>query len=333
MAKANKLIFTSGIQPTGELMIGNYLGAIRHWVDLQSEYDCIPFVADLHALSVMQDPEVFKSRTLDCFALLIACGIDYQSHTLYVQSHLRSTPELAWLLNCYTYMGELNRMTQFKDKSKKYADNINAGLFNYPVLQAADILIVQANIVPVGRDQKQHLELTRDIATRFNNRYGNIFTLPKPYIAKEGGKIMGLLDPTKKMSKTDANDNNTVRLLDSPDTILNKFKRAVTDSGREILFREDKPGVSNLLTIQSLITQQSMEELEAHYQGKGYADLKREVAECLIEFLKPIQTRFAELRSDEATLKDIMKRGADAATERAESTLQRAKDALGLILR
>ena len=269
-----KTIF-SGIQPSGILTLGNYLGAVKNWVALQDEYDCYYCVVDLHAITVRQDPATLRRRTLDTMAILIASGIDPKKNVLYMQSHVSAHAELAWLLNCFTYMGELSRMTQFKEKSAKAGDNINAGLFTYPVLMAADILLYQADLVPVGVDQKQHLELTRDIAIRFNNIYGGVFTVPEPYIPKAGAKIMSLQEPEKKMSKSDENENAFISLLDPPDAIARKLRRAVTDSDGEIRYAEEKPGVSNLLTIYSVLTGKTVAESEKDFAGQGYGVLKQ----------------------------------------------------------
>lgn len=332
---AKKPVILSGIQPTGNLMIGNYIGAIKNWVNRQDDFDCIFMLVDLHAITIRIDPAELRNRSYDLISLYIACGLDPEKSLLIVQSHVPEHSELGWILNCFTYMGELNRMTQFKDKSQKNTNNINAGLFNYPVLMSADILLYQANLVPVGSDQKQHLELTRDLALRFNNAFGETFTVPEPYIPEKsaGGRIMGLQDPSKKMSKTDENVQNYIALLDSPDVIVQKMKRAVTDSGSEIRMSDDKPGVSNLLTILSAITNQTIESLEAHYLGKGYGQFKMDVADALVAFLAPIQARYALIRADESKLRQQLHDAAAKASARAKPTLQRVQDAIGFIPR
>ena len=321
----------SGIAPSGQLTLGNYLGAIRNWVAMQDDYDCYYVLVDLHAITVRQDPAELTERCLDFIALYIACGIDPNKSAIFVQSHVPEHSELAWLLNCYTQMGELNRMTQFKDKSQTHSQNINAGLFTYPVLMAADILLYQATAVPVGDDQKQHLELTRDIAGRFNGLYGDVFTIPEPFIPKVGARVMSLQDPTKKMSKSDATETNYVGLLEDPKRILRKIKRAVTDSENEIRFGPDKPGVSNLLSISSAITGESIDSLVEGYAGQGYGALKVGVAEQVVECLEPVQARFKELREDRELLDNILAEGAAKARARAQDTLRKTQDALGFV--
>ena len=289
------------IQPTGTFTLGNYLGALKNFVGLQDEYECVYGLADLHAITVRQEPAALRKNVLDGYAMLLAMGIDLEKSVFFIQSQVPEHSQLAWILNCYTQFGELSRMTQFKDKSQKHADNINAGLFTYPCLMAADILLYQADYVPVGADQKQHLELTRNIAERFNGLYSPTFTVPEPIIPKHGARIMSLQDPTKKMSKSDENVNAFITVLDDPDTILRKLKRAVTDS--EALVRydpENKPGVSNLMAIYSTITGRTMEEIEAEFAGKGYGDFKPAVAEVIIQELRPIQERFKQLAGDKA---------------------------------
>ncbi len=332
MKNNNKQILFSGIQPSGVLHIGNYIGAIRNWVKLQDEYDCLFSIVDLHAITIRQNPKLLHERCYDYLALLIACGIEPEKNIMFCQSHVPAHSELTWILNCYAHMGELNRMTQFKDKSKKQA-NINVGLFAYPVLQAADILLYKTNVVPVGADQRQHLELTRDIALRFNNIYEEVFTVPEHYIPalETGGRIMGLQDPEKKMSSSDPNENNLICLLDSPEEIRKKFKRAVTDSGKEVRFHESKPGIANLLIIYSALTNKSIKDLEKQYQGLGYGKFKNDVAEAVIEFLAPIQKRFQELRQDQKTLDKILKQGAEMASERANVMLNKIYAVIGFI--
>jgi tryptophanyl-tRNA synthetase len=324
----------SGIQPSGRLTLGNYLGALKHWLRLHEQHRCYYMLVDLHSITVRQDPAVLRERCEEFLALYMACGLDPRDNVLFVQSHVRQHAELAWILNCYTQMGELNRMTQFKDKSSKHADNINAGLFSYPVLMAADILLYQAQKVPVGDDQKQHLELTRDIAQRFNHLHGEVFTVPEPMIPPVGARIMGLQDPTAKMSKSGEAETDAVYLLDPPEVITRKIKRAVTDTGSEIrLDVSEKPGISNLMNILAAIRGESFAEIEARFVGKGYGALKGEVAEAVVETLRPLQARYAELREDRDGLRAVLRAGAEAAGERAETTLVRVKDALGFIPR
>ena len=323
-----KTIF-SGIQPSGILTLGNYLGAVKNWVALQDEYDCYYCVVDLHAITVRQDPATLRRRTLDTMAILIASGIDPKKNVLYMQSHVSAHAELAWLLNCFTYMGELSRMTQFKEKSAKAGDNINAGLFTYPVLMAADILLYQADLVPVGVDQKQHLELTRDIAIRFNNIYGGVFTVPEPYIPKAGAKIMSLQEPEKKMSKSDPNENGFITLLDPPDVIRRKIRRAVTDSDGQIRYSEEKPGVSNLLSIYAAIHHMEPEQAEKEFAGQGYGVLKDAVADAVVGELEPLQKRFYEIRADKELINSIMQSGAEKAQKAANKTLWKAQKKIG----
>ena len=324
-----KTIF-SGIQPSGILTLGNYLGAVKNWLALQDEYDCYYCVVDLHAITVRQDPATLRRRTLDTMAILIASGIDPKKNVLYMQSHVSAHAELAWLLNCFTYMGELSRMTQFKEKSAKAGDNINAGLFTYPVLMAADILLYQADLVPVGVDQKQHLELTRDIAIRFNNIYGGVFTVPEPYIPKAGAKIMSLQEPEKKMSKSDENENAFISLLDPPDAIARKLRRAVTDSDGEIRYAEEKPGVSNLLTIYSVLTGKTVAESEKDFAGQGYGVLKQGVTDAVVAALEPLQKRYQEVRGDKAFLESVMTENAEKAAYVARKTLSKVQRKIGL---
>ena len=327
-----KPVVLSGIQPSGQLGIGNYLGALKNWVPMQDDYDCIFLVVDLHALTVQQVPAELRKNCLSFVAQYIACGISPEKSTIVIQSHVPQHAELNWVLNTMTYMGELNRMTQFKDKSKRHNTNINAGLFTYPILMAADILLYQAHAVPVGADQKQHLELARDLAGRFNHRYSDTFVVPEPFIPKVGARIMSLQDPTKKMSKSDANLNNFVSLLDPPNVIKKKLKRAVTDSGTEVRFDvENKPGVSNLLTIHSAFSGQSIAALEAHFAGKMYGHLKVECADVIIEGLRPIQQKYNELMADKKQLEDILADGASDAFRRARKTMSKVYKKVGLI--
>ena len=332
--KAQKPIVFSGAQPSGELTIGNYMGALRQWVQMQDDYDCIYCIVDQHAITVRQDPTELRKRTLDTLALYLACGIDPEKSTIFVQSHVPQHAQLGWALNCYTYFGELSRMTQFKDKSARHAENINAGLFDYPVLMAADILLYQTNQVPVGIDQKQHLELSRDIAQRFNAIYGDIFTVPDPFIPKGGARVMALQDPAKKMSKSDDNRNNVIALLEDPKAAAKKIKRAVTDSEeppRVAYDLENKAGVSNLLDILAGVTGKTIPELEAEFEGKMYGHLKGAVAEAVSDMLTNIQERFNTFRNDEALLNKIMTEGADKAKARAQTTLDKVYEAIGFI--
>jgi tryptophanyl-tRNA synthetase len=324
----------SGIQTTGGMTIGNYIGAINQWLTLQQDHDCFFMLADLHAITVRQDPKTLHERTLDGIALYTACGIDPDKSALFVQSQVKEHAQLAWALSCYTQMGELNRMTQFKDKSSKNQNNINVGLFAYPALQAADILLYQADKVPVGEDQKQHLELTRDIATRFNNIHGDIFTVPEPYIPEFGARVMSLQEPTKKMSKSDENLNGFIMLLDEPKKIEKKLKKAVTDSDEQarIYFdRKEKPGVSNLLTLLSVATGKSIADLVPDYEDKMYGHLKKDTADSVVSMIEPIQKRFYQIRDDQAELSRIMKLGAEKASAKAEKTLSAVYDAIGFV--
>ena len=292
------------MQATGTLTLGNYLGALKNWVELTDEYECIYGVMDLHSLTVRQVPAEFRKNARALYALYVAAGLDPEKNCIYYQSHVSGHAELGWILDCFTYMGELNRMTQFKDKAAKHADNINAGLYTYPVLMAADILLYQADVVPVGVDQKQHLEITRDIAERFNNIYGDVFTIPEAYIGKKGAKIMSLQEPGKKMSKSDTNANATILLLDDTDTIIRKFKRAVTDSESEVRYAEEKPGISNLMDIYSAVTGKTYEEIEKEFAGKGYGDFKLAVGETVADHLKPLQERYEQLMKDKAYIEN-----------------------------
>ncbi|MGQ0501325.1 MAG: tryptophan--tRNA ligase [Panacagrimonas sp.] len=329
-------VVLSGIQPSGRLTLGNYLGAIKNWVPLADTHDCYYMLVDLHAITVRQDPSILRDRCLEFISLYMACGLDPSRNVLFVQSHVAAHARLSWVLNCYTQMGELNRMTQFKDKSAKNADNINAGLFGYPVLMAADILLYDATGVPVGDDQKQHLELTRDVALRFNNAHGTadkpVFVVPEPMIPPVGARIMGLQDPTAKMSKSGEAETDAVYLLDSPDTIARKIKRAVTDLGNEVRYDvKEKPGVSNLMSILAATTGASFESLVEQFNGQGYGRLKAAAAEAVVECLRPVQARYAELRADEAGLVQVLRDGARRASLKADATLRRVHEALGFI--
>jgi tryptophanyl-tRNA synthetase len=320
----------SGIQPTGDIHIGNYLGATRHWAARQDDYDNIFCIVDLHAITVPQDPKVLKVKIREVTGLLLAVGIDTGRSIVFTQSHVPAHSELAWILNCFTPMGWMQRMTQFKEKSEKQKEAVSTGLFDYPALMAADILLYDTDEVPVGEDQKQHVELTRDIAQRFNSIYGDTFVLPRPVIPDVGARIMGLDDPEKKMSKSESGSNHAINLLDPPDVITAKIKRAATDSMRDIVFDENRPGVYNLLTIYELFTEKSREEIVAHFEGKGYADLKKELADVVIEGLAPVQKRYAELTKDPGYIDALMAEGAERARPLAEKTLKRVQDRIGL---
>ena len=319
------------IQPTGIPTLGNYLGALRNWVTMQDDFDCAFAVADLHAITVRQEPAKLRRQIMEMYALLLAIGLDPERTMVFVQSQVPAHAQLSWLLSCYTQFGELSRMTQFKDKSQKHADNINLGLFAYPALMAADILLYQPDYVPVGADQKQHCELTRNIAERFNGLYGSVFTVPEPYIMKSGARVCSLQDPTKKMSKSDENQNSFISLKDNADTILRKFKRAVTDSEAKVYHSPEKPGVSNLMDIYSAVTGRTMEQIQAEFEGKGYGDFKVAVAEAVIEELRPIQQRFDELMKDKGELEAQMKIGAEKASRVADRTLRKVMKKIGLV--
>ena len=328
MLNGEKMLF-SGMQSTGRLTIGNYIGALRNWVTLSDEYTCLFSVVDEHSITVRQDPAELRSRARNLLSLYIAAGLDPEKNIIYYQSHVPAHAELAWILNCFTYMGELQRMTQFKDKSAKHADNINAGLFTYPVLMAADILLYQTDVVPVGQDQLQHLELTRDIAIRFNNVYGDVFTIPEPYVGKVGARIQSLQDPSKKMSKSDDNENASVYLTDDRDTVLRKFKRAVTDNEACVRYSEEQPGIRNLITIYSAVTGKAPEEIEKEFEGKGYGEFKLAVGEAVADTLGPIQKRQAELLADKAYLDGIIKMNAERAEHLALKTLRKVQKKVG----
>ena len=331
MEQQRKKIVLSGIQPSGSPTLGNYVGALRNWALLQTEdHFCYYCVANLHAATVRQDPDELRKRAFDTVALLLSCGVDPKRSVVFVQSHVKEHAELNWALACSTYMGELNRMTQFKDKSQKHADNINAGLYTYPVLMAADILLYQSDLVPVGDDQKQHIELTRDIAIRFNKVHGETFRIPEGYIPKVGARLMSLQDPTQKMSKSDPNPNGYVAIMDDPAVILKKFKRAVTDSDGLVKFDPvNKPGVSNLLAIYTTFTGKTMQEAEAEFEGKGYGHLKTAVADAVIAELTPVQNEFKRLVADEAYIRQVMAEGAEQARVAAAATLAKAYYAMG----
>lgn len=326
-----KKIILSGIQPTGVFTLGNYIGAVKNWGKMQDEYNCAYFIADLHSLTVRQDPAALRKQSLDAFALLLACGIDPEKSLVFIQSHVPTHAELSWVLSCYTQFGELSRMTQFKDKSARHADNVNAGLFTYPALMAADILLYQADLVPVGDDQRQHLEFTRDIATRFNNLYGSTFKLPEAYIPKAGARVMSLQEPTKKMSKSDENQNAFITILDEPNIIINKFKRAVTDSKKEVCFREGKDGINNLMTIYSVLTGRTMEQIELEFEGKGYGDFKLAVGEVVVEELREVRENFKRYIADRAYLEQVYRAGAEKAAAISARTMAKVRKKVGLL--
>ena len=332
MEDKKKVIF-SGIKPSGDLTLGNYLGAIKNWTKLQAEYDCYFCVVDLHAITVKQLPADLRRRTLEVLAIYIASGIKPEENTLFIQSHVPAHSEASWLLTCNSYMGELSRMTQYKDKSKKMGDSIGAGLFNYPVLMAADILLYNADLVPVGKDQMQHLELARDIATRFNNTYSPTFTIPEGYVPKEGAKIMDLQDPSKKMSKSDANPNGFILIMDEPNVIRKKISRAVTDSIGVVNYTDEQPGVKNLINILCAIKGYTPEEVVEMYNGKGYADFKKDVGEAIVEELAPVQEKVKALLGDKKALEEIYKKGAEKANYVAMKTLRKMQKKIGLIPR
>ena len=333
MEKERKVLY-SGMQATGRLTIGNYIGALKNWVNLNEEYDCFFGVMDLHSLTVRQNPAEFRKNARLIYTQYVAAGLDPKKNCIYFQSHVPAHAELGWILDCFTYMGELNRMTQFKDKSAKHADNINAGLFTYPSLMAADILLYQTDLVPIGADQKQHLEICSDIAERMNNIYGDIFTIPEGYFPKTGARIMSLAEPTKKMSKSDENVNATIYLIDDRDTIIRKFKKAVTDSDAEVRYDvENKPGVSNLMEIYGVVTGKTMDEVAAEFAGKGYGDFKLAVGEAVSEELRPVRESFARLMNDKAYLEATYKAGAGVAQRISDRTLTKVKKKTGLLAR
>ena len=326
-----KPVIFSAIQPSGTITLGNYLGALKNWISLQDDYDCIYALADLHTITVRQDPATFRRHTLEAYALLLACGIDLNKSLFFIQSQVPAHAQLAWVLNCYTQFGELSRMTQFKDKSQKHPENVNAGLFTYPSLMAADILLYQADLVPVGADQKQHLELTRNIAERFNGLYSPTFVVPDAYIPKTGARIMSLQDPTRKMSKSDENANASIALLDKPEDIMRKFKRAVTDSEACVRYAEGKDGVNNLMGIYSCVTGRTSEEAEQEFSGKGYDDFNAAVGEAVVEHLRPIQERFSQLIQDKAYLEKCYTENAEKASRIAYRTLSKVMKKVGFL--
>ncbi len=329
-----KIIF-SGIQPSGVITLGNYLGALKNWITLQNDYNCLFSIVDMHAITVRQNPAELRKRSLDLLKLYIACGIDPEENLLFMQSHVPAHAELSWILNCYTYMGELSRMTQFKDKSKKHADNINAGLFTYPVLMAADILLYKSDLVPVGKDQMQHLELARDIAIRFNGVYGDVFTVPEGFVTKTGAKVMSLTEPTKKMSKSDPNPKGYISMLDDFNIIAKKIKSATTDSEGIIEYRENDPakaGINNLLSIMAAVTGKTPEDIAKDYSGKGYGDFKADIAEAVVEHIRPIRERYDELSNNKDYLETVYKNGAERANRMAFKTINKVKKKVGFIV-
>ncbi len=328
---SEKKIIFSGIQPTGTFTLGNYIGAVRNWAKLQEEYNCIYSIVDMHAITVRQDPVKLRQHSLEAYALIMACGIDPEKSVAFIQSHAPTHAMLNWILACSTQFGELSRMTQFKDKAAKHSDDVNAGLFTYPVLMAADILGYNADLVPVGVDQKQHLELARNVAQRFNQKYGEFFTVPDAYIPEVGAKVMSLQEPTKKMSKSDANPNACIFILDDKDTIIRKFRRAVTDSDSEIVFKEGKDGINNLITIYSAVTGKSFEETEKEFAGKGYGDFKTAVGEAVSDHLAPVREKFAQLMSDKAYLKDCYTKGAEKAMRISGKVVSKAYRKVGFV--
>ena len=333
---SEKKTMLSGIQPSGDLHLGNYLGAVKNWSALADEFNCYYFMADLHSITVRQNPAELRRRSVAQLAQYIACGLDPEKNTLFIQSHVHEHAELGWILNCYTMFGELSRMTQFKDKSAKNAENINGGLFTYPALMAADILLYQPDFIPVGSDQKQHVELTRDIAERFNHIYGDVFKVPEPYIPKVGSRVMSLSDPTSKMSKSDKDPNGSIYLMEKPEDIMRKFKRAVTDSDTEHCVRYDpehKPGVSNLMSIYSAVTGKSYDEIEQEFDGQGYGAFKPAVGEAVAEALRPIREEATRILGDKAYLEGVYKAGAEKASYVANKTLRKVYKKVGFVAR
>ena len=332
MAEEKKTIF-SGMQPSGFVTLGNYLGALNNWTKLQDEYNCLYCIVDMHAITVRQDPAKLRKQARDVLMQYIAVGLDPEKNIIYYQSHVPAHAELGWILNCYTYMGELNRMTQFKEKAARHADNINAGLFTYPVLMAADILLYQTDLVPVGEDQRQHLEICRDIAARFNNIYGDVFKIPEPFIGKVGARVMALQNPDRKMSKSDENKNNTIALLDDPKEIMNKVKRAVTDSDNQVRYSEDKPGISNLLNIYCAVTDQTIEQAEREFANTGYGAFKEAVGEAVVAKLEPIQKKYQELSANKDYIDSIIKTNGERANYLANKTLRKVQKKIGFPVR
>lgn len=327
----NKKVILSGIQATGMFTLGNYIGALSNWRKLQEEYNCIYMIADLHSITVKQNPETLRENTLNAFAVMLACGVDPNKSICFIQSHVKTHAELSWILSCYTQFGELSRMTQFKDKSLKNADNINAGLFTYPVLMAADILLYKPDLVPVGADQKQHLELTRDIVNRFNSNYGDTLKVPEPYIPKVGARIMSLTDPTKKMSKSDDNPKSFISILDTPEIIMKKIKSATTDSDGKIFYGEGKDGINNLMSIYSSITGKTFEEIEKEFEGKGYGDFKKVVGKSVVQVLTPIRQKYNDLMENKDYLKTCYEQGRDKALKYSQTTLDKIYKKIGFL--
>ena len=329
--KERKKRSLSLIQPTSIPTLGNYLGAMKGWPTFQDDFDTVFGIADLHSITVRQDPKKLREQTIQLYALLLSVGLDPEKSILFVQSHVPQHSQLGWLLNCYTMFGELNRMTQFKDKSQQHSDNVNSGLFTYPCLMAADILLYQADIVPVGADQKQHLEIARDIAERFNGIYGNVFTVPEPYIPKNGARVMSLADPTRKMSKSDPNPKGTVYLTDEPNVIMKKFKSAVTDSEMSVRYAEGKDGINNLMTIYSAVTGKDFDAIESEFAGKGYGDFKTAVGEAVVAELEPVQKKYKEYMADKAYLQEQWTKGAEIAQRVSQRTLDKAMKKIGFL--
>lgn len=333
MGEQEKKVIFSGVQPSGKMTLGNYLGALKSWTDLQKEFECYFSMVNMHAITVPQDPEVLKRQTIELLAQFIACGIDPEENTIFIQSHVPQHAELNWILCTMTYMGELNRMTQYKDKSKKSEANLNAGLFTYPVLMAADILLYQADVVPVGDDQKQHMELARDLAERFNNRFSKTFVVPEGYYPKGTARVMSLQEPEKKMSKSDSNENGFILLSEDADTTAKKIKKAVTDSVGIVRYTDEQPGLKNLINIYSAMTDKSVEEIVAMYEGKGYGAFKKEMAEAVVESLRPIREKYNYLLDNQDFLEEIYTKGAKKAELRAQKTLDAVYDKIGFIKR
>lgn len=329
--KERKKRSLSLIQPTSIPTLGNYLGAMKGWSSFQDDYDTVFGIADLHSITVRQDPKKLRQQTIELYALLLSVGLDPNKSILFIQSHVPQHSQLGWILNCYTMFGELNRMTQFKDKSQQHSDNVNSGLFTYPCLMAADILLYQADIVPVGADQKQHLEITRDIAERFNGIYGNVFTVPEAYIPKNGARVMSLADPTRKMSKSDPNPKGTVYLTDEPSVIMKKFKSAVTDSEMSVRYAEGKDGINNLMTIYSAVTGKDFDAIESEFAGKGYGDFKKAVGEAVVAELEPVQKKYNEYMADKAYLQEQWTKGAEIASKVSQRTLEKVMKKVGFL--
>ncbi|HIY33884.1 MAG TPA: tryptophan--tRNA ligase [Candidatus Eubacterium faecigallinarum] len=329
--KERKKRSLSLIQPTSIPTLGNYLGAMKGWSSFQNDYDTVFGIADLHSITVRQDPKKLRQQTIELYALLLSVGLDPDKSILFIQSHVPQHSQLGWILNCYTMFGELNRMTQFKDKSQQHSDNVNSGLFTYPCLMAADILLYQADIVPVGADQKQHLEITRDIAERFNGIYGNVFTVPEAYIPKNGARVMSLADPTRKMSKSDPNPKGTVYLTDEPSVIMKKFKSAVTDSEMSVRYAEGKDGINNLMTIYSAVTGKDFDAIESEFAGKGYGDFKKAVGEAVVAELEPVQKKYNEYMADKAYLQEQWTKGAEIASKVSQRTLDKVMKKVGFL--